>query len=36
VRIVGGDVARPKNWPFIAALYKDGKFTCGSTIISKE
>lgn len=34
-RIVGGDASRPQSWPFIVALYRDGIFVCGATIISR-
>lgn len=34
VRIVGGDRSIPHSWPFIVALYRDGSFHCGGTIIN--
>lgn len=36
VRIVGGDRSVPHSWPFIVALYKDGSFHCGGTIINEK
>jgi len=35
-RIVGGEVAYPDNWPYTVALYRDGQFICGATIIHPE
>ena len=32
--IIGGETVSPGRWPWIGALYKDGKFVCGSTLIS--
>lgn len=34
LRIVGGDRSHPHNWPYIVAIYKDGRFHCGGSIIS--
>lgn len=36
VRIVGGDRSVPHSWPFIVALYKNGLFHCGGTIINEN
>lgn len=36
VRIVGGDRSVAHSWPFIVALYKDGSFHCGGTIINER
>lgn len=36
VRIVGGDQSVPHSWPYIVALYKDGYFHCGGTIINEN
>lgn len=36
VRIVGGDRSAPHSWPFIVAMYKDGSFHCGGTIINEN
>ncbi|KAG1714233.1 Atrial natriuretic peptide-converting enzyme [Nymphon striatum] len=33
-RIVGGENAEPGSWPWHAALYKEGKYQCGATLIS--
>ncbi|XP_054267242.1 uncharacterized protein LOC128989379 [Macrosteles quadrilineatus] len=33
-RIVGGGNAGPGSWPWLAALYKEGEFQCGATLIS--
>ncbi|KAF6213706.1 hypothetical protein GE061_011428 [Apolygus lucorum] len=33
-RIVGGGNAGPGAWPWQAALYKEGEFQCGATLIS--
>lgn len=35
LRIVGGDRSGPHNWPYIVAIYKDGRFHCGGSIISQ-
>ena len=35
-RIVGGVASRPQSWPFVAALYRDGIFVCGATIVSRR
>lgn len=34
--IVGGIRAQPQQWPFIIALYKNGRFHCGGIIHSKS
>lgn len=34
LRIVGGDRSGPHNWPYIVAIYKDGRFHCGGSILS--
>ena len=36
VRIVGGEASAVGNWPSIVGLYRDGVFSCGATILSKE
>ncbi|XP_033608971.1 transmembrane protease serine 2-like [Cryptotermes secundus] len=33
-RIVGGGNAAPGSWPWQAALYKEGEFQCGATLIA--
>ncbi|XP_017080584.2 serine protease nudel [Drosophila eugracilis] len=33
-RIVGGSYTSPLQWPFVVAIYRDGKFHCGGTIYS--
>ncbi|KAL1464531.1 hypothetical protein WDU94_004165, partial [Cyamophila willieti] len=35
-RIVGGGNARLGAWPWQAALYKEGEFQCGATLISDQ
>ncbi|XP_059086215.1 serine protease nudel-like isoform X2 [Tigriopus californicus] len=35
-KIVGGTDADAKNWPAIVAIYRDGDFICGGTIINDE
>ncbi|KAH8365787.1 hypothetical protein KR093_004396 [Drosophila rubida] len=35
-RIVGGIFASPMQWPFVVAIYRDGKFHCGGTIYSER
>lgn len=34
-RIVGGSSALPAEYPFIVAIFKDGKFHCGGTIYNE-
>lgn len=36
VRIVGGDDAKPLEYPFIVAIYKDGNFHCGGSIYNEH
>lgn len=36
LRIVGGDRSTPHSWPYIVALYKDGRFHCGGTIFTSQ
>ena len=35
-RIVGGSDSGFGNWPFIVAILRDGKFTCGGTIVDQN
>ncbi|XP_011186210.3 serine protease nudel [Zeugodacus cucurbitae] len=35
-RIVGGSYSAPMQWPFVVAIYRDGKFHCGGTIYSEN
>ncbi|CAG7647036.1 unnamed protein product, partial [Allacma fusca] len=35
-RIVGGANALPGEWPWQAALYRDGEYQCGATLISSR
>lgn len=35
-RIVGGEPAEIRDWPFIAAMFYNGKHRCGSSIITSE
>jgi secreted trypsin-like serine protease len=35
-RIVGGVPAKPGEFPFVAALYKDDAFGCGGSIIDER
>lgn len=32
LRIGGGDRSGPHSWPYIVAIYKNGRFHCGGTI----
>lgn len=34
-RIVGGNEAEPMSWPFIIAVYRDGRFHCGGVIYTE-
>jgi len=36
VRIVGGDDSEAGRWPSAAALYRDGTFACGATILDQR
>ena len=33
-RIVGGTNSSPGAWPWQAAMYRDGEYQCGATLIS--
>merc|ERR1719427_1074352 len=35
-KIVGGEVSYPDSWPYTVALYREGLFICGATIVSAE
>lgn len=35
LRVVGGRASQPRAWPFLVAIYKDGHFHCGGTILSE-
>ncbi|KZC07967.1 Serine protease nudel [Dufourea novaeangliae] len=35
LRVVGGRASQPKAWPFLVAIYKDGKFYCGGVILNE-
>ncbi|XP_018802271.1 PREDICTED: serine protease nudel [Bactrocera latifrons] len=35
-RIVGGSYSAPMQWPFVVAIYRDGKFHCGGTIYNEN
>lgn len=35
-RIVGGHRAEPMEWPFVVALYRNGRFLCGGTIYTER
>ena len=35
-RIVGGQEASKGSQPWIAAIYRDGKFVCGGSLINDE
>ncbi|RXG54128.1 Enteropeptidase [Armadillidium vulgare] len=35
-RIVGGNNSSPGAWPWHAALYKEGEYQCGATLINKQ
>lgn len=32
LRIVGGDRSLPHEWPFVVAIFENGRFICGGTI----
>lgn len=34
-RVVGGRASRPKAWPFLVAIYKNGVFHCGGAILDE-
>ena len=36
VGVVGGRASRPKAWPFVVGLYKDGRYHCGGAIINEN
>ncbi|XP_015603565.1 serine protease nudel [Cephus cinctus] len=35
-RIVGGRASQPRAWPFLVAIYTDGSFHCGGTILTEH
>ncbi|XP_017840080.1 serine protease nudel [Drosophila busckii] len=35
-RIVGGAYTEALQWPFVVAIYRDGKFHCGGTVYSER
>ncbi|KAF8789261.1 Serine protease nudel like protein [Argiope bruennichi] len=35
-RIVGGENSQPGNWPWHAAVYKNGTYSCGATLINNR
>ncbi|XP_076624870.1 serine protease nudel isoform X2 [Colletes latitarsis] len=35
LRVVGGRASQPKAWPFLVAIYRDGNFYCGGTILNE-
>ena len=35
-RIVGGDISYEDSWPYTVAVYRDGRFICGATILSPQ
>ncbi|KAG8234320.1 hypothetical protein J437_LFUL013060 [Ladona fulva] len=35
-RVVGGKPSHPGAWPWLIALYKDGKFHCGGSLILEQ
>ncbi|CAF3259062.1 unnamed protein product [Rotaria sp. Silwood2] len=34
VRVVNGNTAIPNSWPWIVAIYENGQFSCGGSLIS--
>lgn len=32
-RVVGGKPSKPGSWPFLVALFRDGNFHCGGTLL---
>jgi hypothetical protein len=35
-RIVGGKLSKPTAWPFLVAIFRDGNFHCGGSLITEE
>lgn len=35
LRVVGGSPSQPAAWPWVVAIYRDGTFHCGGTILNK-
>jgi len=35
LRIVGGSESEAETWPSVAALFRDGEFACGATVIQE-
>ena len=33
-RVIGGETAKPGAWPWQIALYKNGRYNCGGSLIS--
>ena len=36
VGVVGGRASKPKAWPFVVALFKNGNFHCGGVIVNED
>ena len=34
--VVGGEISRRDEWIWQAAIYKDGVFSCGGTLIARQ
>lgn len=35
-RIVGGKLSSPTSWPFLVAIFRDGHFHCGGSLILED
>jgi len=35
-RIVGGKLSKPTAWPFLVAIFRDGGFHCGGSLILED
>ncbi|XP_059476630.1 serine protease nudel [Neocloeon triangulifer] len=35
-RIVGGKQSQPTAWPYLVAIFRDGRFHCGGSLITEE
>lgn len=35
-RVVGGDAVFPGEFPWLAALLRDGKIICGATVVARD
>jgi Trypsin len=35
-RIVGGKLSSPSSWPYLVAIFRDGHFHCGGSLILED